>query len=232
MSKVIDSRSRARALDVTRSFIVQAPAGSGKTELLTQRYLALLDCVDHPEEVLAITFTRKAAGEMRNRILNALEGAEGTEPETDHGRITWRLARRVRERDSSQGWCLMDSPGRLKIMTIDAFHAVLSRQLPILSGAGGALAVDDRPERLYREAARRTLCSAWEDDDAAAAARDLLAHMDNRFERVEDMLTSLLSRRDQWRARVTGSGSLSEAERRQWLEGSIRRQLESGLVII
>ncbi|MGD2033284.1 MAG: UvrD-helicase domain-containing protein, partial [Gammaproteobacteria bacterium] len=108
MSKVIDSPARARALEVATSFIVQAPAGSGKTELLTQRYLALLDCVDCPEEVLAITFTRKAAGEMRNRILNALEGAEGVEPETDHGRITWRLAKRVRERDSDRGWCLMD----------------------------------------------------------------------------------------------------------------------------
>jgi ATP-dependent exoDNAse (exonuclease V) beta subunit len=232
MSKVIDNPARARALEVATSFIVQAPAGSGKTELLTQRYLALLDCVDCPEEVLAITFTRKAAGEMRNRILNALEGAEGVEPETDHGRITWRLAKRVRERDSDRGWCLMDSPGRLKIMTIDAFHAVLSRQLPILSGAGGTLSVADRPELLYREAARKTLCSAWEGDDAAAAARQLLAHLDNRFERAEDMLTSLLARRDQWRARVTGSGTLSEPERRQWLEGSIRRQLESGLTII
>ena len=232
MTEVIDNRARARALEVETSFIVQAPAGSGKTELLTQRYLALLDCVDYPEEVLAITFTRKAAGEMRNRILNALEGAEGAEPETDHGRMTWRLAKRVRKRDSNQDWCLMDSPGRLKIMTIDAFHAVLSRQLPILSGAGGTLTVADRPELLYREAARRTLSSAWQGDDDAVAARHLLAHLDNRFERTEDMLTSLLARRDQWRARVTGPGILSETERRQWLEGSIRRQLESGLAII
>ena len=103
---ITDSAARLRALDVTQSFIVQAPAGSGKTELLIQRYLKLLETVETPDAVVAITFTRKAAGEMRWRVLEALRTAQsGVEPEAEHERVTFQISRNVLDHERQLGQC-------------------------------------------------------------------------------------------------------------------------------
>ena len=109
---ISDAAARSAALDPRRSFIVQAPAGSGKTELLAQRYLRLLATVEAPEQILAITFTRKAAAEMRARIIQALQSADAQPAESAHKRSTWELARAVRAIDAERGWQLMQHPAR------------------------------------------------------------------------------------------------------------------------
>src|SRR3990170_3110300 len=115
-----DLGAREEALAPTRSFIVQAPAGSGKTELLIQRYLGLLASVNEPEEIVAITFTRKAAAEMRERVLEAFARVvAGKERGSEHERRTHELARAALARDSARGWRISDSPARLRIQTID-----------------------------------------------------------------------------------------------------------------
>ncbi len=76
----IDYSVRQEALG-PGSFILEAPAGSGKTSILIKRFLTLLLAVDKPTEIIALTFTNKAAMEMRKRIVEALEG-KGTDGET------------------------------------------------------------------------------------------------------------------------------------------------------
>src|SRR6187200_2247585 len=156
-----DDAARATALDVSRSFIVQAPAGSGKTTVLTQRYLALLATVDEPEEVLAITFTRKAAGEMRERVLKALAG--DIQPRSPADRLTLELAARARARAEARNWGLEDSAARLRIQTIDSFHGSLARALPITSRGQFGLRVADDTSDLYKLAARATMREAERD---------------------------------------------------------------------
>ena len=210
-----DKTSRQRALDLA-SFIVEAPAGAGKTELLTQRTLRLLATVDHPEEVLALTFTNKAATEMRDRILGSLEAATGPAGELpEHKQETRKWALAVLARDADKGWGLLAHPGRLRITTLDALCAGLARQMPFLSRFGAQPGVTDDAEAHYATAARHTLEmveSETADGEVVAAA---LAFMDNDAGRLERLLIAMLGRRDQWlqhAARVDGGVLRDEVE--------------------
>ena len=202
-----DAEAREQALDIRRSFIVEAPAGSGKTGLLIQRFLKLLadESVIAPEQVLAITFTNKATAEMRDRVLAHLEAArlDSGEPcnrtKGDFERQTRTLALAVVERDQQLGWSLLDHPHRLNIRTIDSVCAEISRTLPVLSGSGGRLTPAGDAEPLHREAARRTLLLLGKGDDAFdKALRDLLLHRDGNLADCESLLANMLSLRDQW----------------------------------
>jgi ATP-dependent helicase/nuclease subunit A len=198
----VDQRARERALDVECSFIVQAPAGSGKTELLTWRFLALLAAVEEPESVLAITFTRKAAAEMRSRIVGALrrvvQADEGGQPM--HAR-TRELAQVALHTDHRFGWNLLANPGRLRIQTIDSLNLGLARRLPVLSGLGAGLGVEEDARELYREAAEQLLehLPGGEARHAHAVAT-ILAQVDNRVPRFIDLVVEMLARRDAWGA--------------------------------
>lgn len=197
---VPDLAQRERALDPGRSYIVQAPAGSGKTELLIQRFLALLGRVERPEEIAAITFTIKAAAEMRNRILEALRAARNEpRPEAAHSARTWDLARAALERNDALGWKLEESADRLRVQTIDALCASLTRQMPVLSRFGAQPESLEDASALYTQAARNVL--AWleeKDNPLAADVARLLSHLDNDAAAAEKLLADMLRRRDHW----------------------------------
>ncbi|HXZ95497.1 MAG TPA: UvrD-helicase domain-containing protein, partial [Burkholderiales bacterium] len=194
-----DARARMRALDVANSFIVQAPAGSGKTELLIQRYLALLAGVDAPEEIIAITFTRKAATEMRNRVLAALASVESAAPpERPHEKITRELAKAVAARDARTHWALAQNPGRLRIETIDSLCAWLTRHLPVLSGFGAQPEILEKAEELHLEAAQITLNGLDSKEQWSDLVARILRHLDNNVDNARQLLARMLGRRDQW----------------------------------
>ncbi len=200
-----DLKARRRALDPARSFIVQAPAGSGKTELLIQRYLRLLAAVDHPEEIVAITFTRKAAGEMRERVLEALAGARAQRvPESEHETTTLELASAALARDAAGGWSITENPARLRIQTIDALCAALTRQMPVLSRFGSQPESIEDPTELYLEAARATVELVESEEGVAQDVERLLTHLDNDVGRIEILLADMLRRRDHWLRHVHG----------------------------
>jgi ATP-dependent helicase/nuclease subunit A len=203
-STASDSEARAAALDTTASCIVEAPAGSGKTGLLVQRYLKLLgtETVDQPEEVLAITFTNKATSELRERVLEQLQRAKQgvlAEHSSSFEQATWELAKAALDRSGRLGWGLLERPSRLNIRSIDSVCAEIANSLPLLSGAGGPRQPVDDAELLYRLAARRTLLQLGGDDVALHAALcTVLLHRDGNLADCETLLADMLRTREQW----------------------------------
>lgn len=196
---IIDQKQRDLALNTQTSFIVQAPAGSGKTELLTQRFLALLATVSAPEEIIALTFTKKAANEMRNRILSALELATTQDPPLEsHALKTWDLAKKALTQDAKLQWSLLENPNRLRVQTIDSLCANFSTQLPILSRLGSSIEVVDDAEILYNQAVNEILSSLDTKHAWTPALEALMLHLDNNFYSVKDLLIDMLKNRDQW----------------------------------
>jgi ATP-dependent exoDNAse (exonuclease V) beta subunit len=206
-----DTANREIALNLT-SFIVEAPAGAGKTELLTQRYLKLLDTVDSPEEIIAITFTNKAASEMKKRIMDSLTMANsGVQPPETHKITTFNLGRQALAKSDALGWNLLATPSRLRIYTIDSLSGNLARQMPLLSRFGAQPAVRDDASVYYQEAATKTLANLDEKDHGEVIQK-ALRYFDNNHSKLNELLADMLAKRDQWQENVLNHNDASLAE--------------------
>ena len=233
MTADTDARARQRALDPTTSFHVQAPAGSGKTELLVQRLLALLATVDRPDAVLAITFTRKAAGEMRERVAEALgplraQPFESLEP---HRRTTRRLADELYAHAERCGWLLPAALENLAIMTLDALHRRLAERAPLVSRLGSGVATLSGPpaKEVYRAAARELLARLPARDGDSDVLATVLAHFDNDVDAWLRGMTLLLERREQWLPLVGVVAAEEMAAFRSVLEDALHDFIETRL---
>jgi ATP-dependent helicase/nuclease subunit A len=225
-----DEAARRRAIEADGSVLVQAPAGSGKTTLLVQRYLRLLALADAPERILALTFTRRAAEEMRERVLLALGAARLEHCPSGMNRETWSLAAVARRHLHALNLDVERQPSRLRIETMDAFNAWLASQLPISAGAGSAFQVLADAASCYEEAARRALAHE-EDDEFGAAVDRVLAIDDQRWRRLLALIADMLPSRDRWLPLLAGRLQAASALDEVQLE-RVRRHLDEDLQLL
>ncbi|HUP40703.1 MAG TPA: UvrD-helicase domain-containing protein [Vicinamibacterales bacterium] len=173
-----DSAARARAVDPAHNVVLEASAGTGKTHVLVDRYLNLLSRGVEPVNILAITFTRKAAAEMRGRILTELR------KRADASGADQKLWREMRERS-----------GDIAISTIDAFCLALLREFPLEANLdpGFEMADETQVPRLMEEALDRAL-----DIGRGLARTDdyvRLLFAELREQRLRDGLANMIDRR-------------------------------------
>ncbi len=195
-----DQKAREQALDAQASVIVQAPAGSGKTSLLVQRMLLLLAQVENPHSVLAVTFTRKAASEMRCRLLKELAAAASNSetPSSQHEQLTRQLAAKALKNDEKHGWQLLKAPWQLRVQTLDAYWRDIVRQAPLTAGVSGEENLLSQPGQAYQHAAQSLLAQADESSHLANALKSLVSRCRNRHSECEGLLAALLEKREQW----------------------------------
>lgn len=196
-----DHQARQAALNPHQSYIVQAPAGSGKTALLVYRMLAALATVERPEQVLAITFTRKATAEMRERVLELLQVAESdTKSANPFEQQGIDLAKKVLLQDQQREWRLLDAPEQLQLHTIDAFCARLSGDMPWLSRLGDKPGITENPSGHYSNAIDALFANLLSDPNSnlSNALRAVLMELDFNYSRARRLFSAMLSKRDQW----------------------------------
>ncbi len=196
-----DAAARADCADLSRHVLATAPAGSGKTGLLVQRLLRALATVEEPEQVVAITFTNKAAAEIRHRVAAALRRAQQPAPAAGFERELWQAAGAALARSAERNWQLLEHPSRVRALTMDALNAQLAAQAPLGSGLGGPARIEEDAQSLYQQAVLRVFALIDEtepDAHMAEALRTALRGADNRLDRLMEPLCRLLERREQW----------------------------------
>ncbi|MGD8438104.1 MAG: UvrD-helicase domain-containing protein, partial [Syntrophobacterales bacterium] len=232
MHSLPDEKARNKALDIRHSFHLEAPAGSGKTWLLTGRFLGLLAEVDHPHEILALTFTNKAAGEMRERIRNLLNRAvAGDTPRYPQEEPLLQAAMRASQRQPAHR---LAAPDGLRIVTFHGFCLYLVQRAPIEASVtpGARVMSDEEQQQLRTQVAAATIHGLLQ-----RPRRDLLRHavenrllrLNNNWFALRDQLADLIERRDLLQDLLTLMGSHPD---RQQLEMVLTERLERLLQVL
>lgn len=192
-----------RACDPARSIVVEACAGSGKTWLLVSRMLRLLLVGAEPSELLAITFTRKAAREMRERLMHLLREL-ALQPSHKAGALLLErgigeahlpalmpVARKLYER-------VLSSPHGLSIDTFHSWFATLLRAAPLALGVPHAFALTEKTGELLREAHLRFMQSLDQSENARLR-QSLSALYDMAGDRnAKLLLDAFIDKRTEW----------------------------------
>lgn len=179
--------------------LLDASAGTGKTSQLVKRTLRAYLVCETPDQVLDLTFTNKAAAEMRQRIVSELKNAELSLPvSTPHEQELRGLAEKVLARDKQLNWNILKNPNQLEIKTFDSLCSSIVSQAPVTSKIGGAAKVAVNPVPIYKQAADELLRDYKKGCDWSEDVQRLLSHVNNSFESASALLVELLGSRDQW----------------------------------
>ncbi len=197
------------ALDPTRSVVVEACAGSGKTWLLVSRIVRLLLAGAAPSEILAITYTRKAAQEMQARLNDWLR-LLATAPENQVRDFLRQRALTDDEIDRSLPRArrlfeiTVNSRPSVTINTFHGWFLDLLQRAPLKSGAAGGVALLEQTSPLIEEAWQGLAEQLLDTPDSAAAHSLNNLFRDYGLTNTRSLLHHFIAKRAEWWAYSQG----------------------------
>jgi len=197
-----DIKARQESVNPKKSFLMLAGGGGGKTEQMSRRILKLMPLRLNPESILCITFTKKAASEMRGRVIKYLKlGLIDTPPKEKHLEETWLLAKEAMKHSDLMGWDIINNPGRLQLMTIDSFCLQLINNHPVANKYGSTILPIEDSRPLYTKAATNFINTS--SNENSMIRNEFVSYCGNSTERAITYLTELMGNRDQWLPIIT-----------------------------
>lgn len=210
------------ALDIEKHVCVTAGAGSGKTTVLVKRYLKILSegNVKSPREIVAITFTEKAAAEMKDRIVEELSAQETREG--------------IEQSDSFQGF--REEMGAAHISTIHAFCSRILREFPFQAGVPANFSIVQSIDQklLLQQSIKDTLKQIA--TDTADRHRAELTRLLQRYggqQRLVDFFSTMVNQRDVLAQLISEIYSNpDDTQIREGWEQQVREELTSAIDMV
>lgn len=190
-----DIAARKQSINPYKSMLIEADAGCGKTEQMARRYLSLLAHRPKPEGIFAITFTQKAASELKERIHKYLKmGTADNAPKEQHLIETWELAKSAIAEDTKNSWNLIKNPHQIKIQTIDSFCIDIVNKNILSNSYGCEISALEDASKTY-ELAAKTFIEKSED---ITTISDFISMFDNNTHKAITKIAELLPKREQF----------------------------------
>ncbi|MDG2252257.1 MAG: UvrD-helicase domain-containing protein [Methylophilaceae bacterium] len=185
-NEIDDENVRAEVINDPSSFILSAPAGSGKTTLLAKRIVKRLLEVNDPNEIIALTFTKKAANEMSNKVKAVLKRTEKT---FDGPFIQEQLNKHSKKNNWDDNYI-----GNLKIMTLDSLAFQILRKEPLLSDYPKVEELTETLNDLYEIAINEVIKEPQNYQDV----EKVLLYLNENHQTIVNEFVEMLKKRDQW----------------------------------
>ncbi len=220
---VVASAAQQRASNPLAQVWVSASAGSGKTKVLTDRILRLLQAGAAPERILCLTFTKAGAGEMANRLAEKLRDWATAENENLHQELLKLTGIPPEPEDLQRARQLfaqvLDCAGGLRIQTIHGFCQSILGRFPLEAGLSpGFTVLDERAATQVLDECRQallTLAATGRDAGLLAAVNVLASATDEGG--LNKILKMILAQRRQLEPLLL-HGGLSVVQAQLWQE--------------